>query len=30
MDWPVVGVWVFVILGCLFVWYVILNFVGVI
>jgi hypothetical protein len=30
MDWPVVGVWTFVIFGCLFFWYVILNFVGVI
>lgn len=30
MDWPVVGVWTFVLASCVFFWYVVLNFVGVI
>jgi hypothetical protein len=27
-DWPVVGMWAFILGGCLFFWYVILDFIG--
>jgi hypothetical protein len=27
MDWPKIGVWAFVLGGCIFFWYVIVSFV---
>jgi hypothetical protein len=29
-DWPKIGVWAFIVLGCIFFWWVILDFIGVI
>lgn len=29
MDWPVVGVWAIILASCIFFWYVIFDFVGV-